>query len=748
MRKLALFSFAFAAGAFCCLLTLPAVLLCALAACLLALLFLGIVLRGKKERIAAILAAGLLCGGLWAQGYSLLILRPAEAVAGEDLRFSVELTDYPAETDYGASVVGMIEVDGHRFRGILYLDDAGSYKPGDVLSGTGDLLAAKDNQENGSLYYRSIGIQLQAFLREDVETVSADKIPLRCWPAAVSHAVKGAISALFPEDVRGFLQALLTGDHHGLSYQDKSELQIAGVYHTMAVSGMHVSILMSILFLLTMKHRRIYPLLGLPILVFYCVMVGGAPSVVRAAIMQLFLMAAPVFRREPDAPTSLGTALLVLTLANPCSLQNVGLQLSFGATAGILGCSGRIYGMLTRRKGKRLVGLRIAAARITATTLGALLPTTPLMAYYFGTVSLLGVLTNVLVIGAVTLCFSLGLAAVASFFLWPALGAVLAAPVAWLMRYVLLVSRLIAGLPFAAVYPQTPYLVFWLLFVYGVLALLFLRRERLTGRLLLAVSGCAAVTLCACVWFGWAEGSSGEFVFSALDVGQGQCLLLRSEGYTAAMDCGGSRDDEAGELLARTLLTGGSTRLNYLILTHYDDDHTGGVRQLFSRVPVDVLLLPDIEDDSGIRQELETLASDCGTQVYYVTRDLTIPFGAGSLEIFAPVSDAGGNASCLSILSTFGDYDILVTGDLGISQEDRLLLLHELPDIELLVAGHHGSQYSTGEELLEATKPETVVISVGVNSYGHPAAETLYRIAAAGAETYRTDQSGTITVRR
>ena len=123
-------------------------------------------------------------------------------------------------------------------------------------------------------------------------------------------------------------------------------------------------------------------------------------------------------------------------------------------------------------------------------------------------------------------------------------------------------------------------------------------------------------------------------------------------------------------------------------------------------------------------------------------------FGAGTLQVFAPVSREGGNESSLSILGSFDGYDILVTGDMTMSAEERLLERHDLPDLELFVAGHHGSRYSTGADLLAALTPELVVISVGDNSYGHPDPAVLERIAAAGAEVLRTDQNGTITVRR
>ena len=100
------------------------------------------------------------------------------------------------------------------------------------------------------------------------------------------------------------------------------------------------------------------------------------------------------------------------------------------------------------------------------------------------------------------------------------------------------------------------------------------------------------------------------------------------------------------------------------------------------------------------------------------------------------------------MLYTLGDYDILITGDMSQRAERILLDVDPIPDIEVLVAGHHGAASSTSQLLLDETRPETVLISVGRNSYGHPSEATLSRIAQAGAEVYRTDQCGTITIRR
>lgn len=748
MRILACFSFAFAAGALLSILGLPTVAVYILLAVFALTFVVMLLLKGRKERVAAVLALGALFGLLRAEHYFHAYIAPAEAAACEDAVLTLELTAYPRETPYGASAEGYIEQNDARFRVQMYLPTYDeTWKPGDRITGSGRIAPADGDVESGSWYYRSIGVPMRGALKGEVETVRVEKLALRYYPAYLASRLRTIVTQLFPEDVRGYMQALLTGDKSGLSYQQRSDLKISGIYHALAVSGMHVAMLMSALAVITAKRQRLYVLLGLPVLAFYCAMVGGMPSVLRASVMQIFLMLAPIFRREPDTPTSLGAALLVLCVQNPWCLVNTGMQLSFLATAGIVAFHPSILKALTAKKMKHFRRLRIAAANITAASVSAMILTVPVMAYSFGMISLVTILTNLLALQAITWCFFLGfVAAVLGFISLPA-ASVPAFCCTWLVRYVCWITGKLVRVPFAAVYLQTPYLGFWLIFAYVVIMLLISRKKAGKPAVLTGI-GCMLIMLCICLILSWFDKRGKDFTFTVLDVGQGQCLLYRSGNETAAVDCGGSHADQTGDSLAEVLLSGGDNVLDYLILTHYDEDHTGGVEQLLYRIDVDTLLLPDTPDDSGTRAQIELLAREAGTEICYVHQDICTTFGEGTLTVYAPQAGTEGNAGSLSVLASFDDYDILATGDLASAQEKWLLQTHELPDLEILVAGHHGSASSTSDLLLQVTKPEIVVISVGENSYGHPTEEVLTRITERGAEIYRTDLNGTITIGR
>jgi competence protein ComEC len=159
------------------------------------------------------------------------------------------------------------------------------------------------------------------------------------------------------------------------------------------------------------------------------------------------------------------------------------------------------------------------------------------------------------------------------------------------------------------------------------------------------------------------------------------------------------------------------------------------------------MALPDVEGDSPLRQEIEDMADSLEIPIYYVNNTSTAQLGQANLTLYPPLPGSETvNESCLSLVCTYGDWDALITGDMPEEEERRLAARGGLPDCELLVAGHHGSPSSTGQFLLDTITPEMAVISVGYNTYGHPAQETLDRLAASNIQVYRTDRQGTVTV--
>ena len=730
MRRLAIFSAAFAFAAAVYVYLFRDVRALWLAGACLALSVLG---RWRGWRRLSVAGLGVAMGIVWCFGYQTVRLGAAEQAYGTEQAVAVTLQDVPVQTRYGAMALGTVQLENRRYDAVLYADEGLlALQPGDRVGCMARIEpSGLSVQEGESLYYRAMGVSLRLLAQSEL-TVQKGSPTL---PQRIRLWLGERIQSLYRGRAAGLVRALLTGDRSELGYGVQNELSVAGLSHAVAVSGMHVSMLLAMVAFCCGGNPRLLAWIGIPVVVLFALMTGASPSVCRAAVMQILLLCAPLVRREQDGPTALGAAALLLLLANPWAIASVSFQLSFAAVAGLMLFSGPIRGKILSLKKRPGRVLRFVASGVSATLSAAAL-TLPLTVYYFGLISIAAPLTNLLALWAVTGIFTLGLL---SCCLGP-LGIVLAWVVTGLSDYVLGLCRWIAAWPFAAAYPQNLPLMVWAAAAYAAALTLLLSKRKLP--VLWCLSGLAAAFL-VCILAGRWQYFREDWRFTALDVGQGQCLLFQSEQFTALIDCGGEYTGEAGEQAARFLHSAGVTRVDALILTHYDDDHCNGALQFLDRVRVDNLFLPPMQDRSGVKSTLET----SGSRVFYVDllTELTVP--GGKLRLYPPVSTGNDNNGGVCVLATASEYDILITGDLDQFAEMRLLSVWELPEVELLVAGHHGAADSVSSVLLETVRPETVVISVGEdNSYGHPAAQTVARIEGSGAEILRTDLLGTITV--
>ena len=747
MRKLMWFAIGFgAACAFCAYawicdgLILPGIVF--------AVLFAAGLLGGRripKLKIAGVVCLGISLGLFWFQGYCDQYLEKASALDGKLADVKAYCTDYSYQTDYGTAVEGFLYLDGKPCRAKFYVNSDVEMEPGDVLSGCFKLRVTTQDSEKGATYHQGKGIFLLGYQKEDAELLKVTRRPLWAYPAVLRQQLVQIIESSFPEDTAGFAKALLLGDRTDISYELNTAFKVSGIMHIIAVSGLHVTILFTLINMLCFKRRWFVGLLGIPVLLLFAAVAGFTPSITRACIMQCLMIGATLFNKEYDGPTELSFAVLVMLIVNPLVITSVSFQLSVGCMIGIFLFQKKIYDWLCEKLGcgkkNLLASIKRWFAASVSVTLSATSLTTPLSAFYFGAVSIVGVLTNLLTLWAVSFIFyGIILVCLLSVFA-PTAGVVCAGAVSWLIRYVLLIAETLASLPLAAVYTRSIYIVAWLVFCYVLLGVFLLSKEKKPGLL----AACAAFGLALSVGASWLEPRTDDLRLTVLDVGQGQSIIFQSDGKTYLVDCGGDYDTDAADLAAETLLSQGIYKIDGLILTHFDRDHAGGAAYFLSRIPADCIYMPDLSDESGTRQALEALYPE---HVVPIDEDIQIYYDSTVISIYAsPVPDSDNDGS-LAVLFQREKCDILVTGDRSGFGERLLLKDADIPELDILVAGHHGSKNSTCVELLSATKPKLVAISVGENSYGHPAAELLERLDQYGCAVYRTDLHGNLTFRR
>ena len=259
------------------------------------------------------------------------------------------MLDYPERDEGYASVELRIEEDGlPRVKAAVYDYDGlmPELKPGDIAEFPLEFISALDKYGEPTDIYSSRGILLRAYLNGETENIRRDGRSFLSFPMELANAVRETAKEVFPEDVQSLMLGLLIGDTSGLydEFELDNALSISGIRHVVAVSGMHLSFLYAVLVYLLGKRRA--SIVGVPTVVLFTLVTGCTASVVRACVMLVLVMLAPLLRREADGITSLCAGLLILVVMNPLSVAAAGLQLSFTAMAGIILLTPRIYGWM------------------------------------------------------------------------------------------------------------------------------------------------------------------------------------------------------------------------------------------------------------------------------------------------------------------------------------------------------------------------------------------------------------------
>ena len=703
-------------------------------------------------RPVAVVCAGILLGMGWFCLFDRLWLDAPRQLDGARKTVTITCADYSRETDYGYSVDGIIELEGHDYSVRVYLDYGEEplfLEPGYELTGEFRFDVTTNAAPGDSTYYQGNGIFLVAYSRGDIAVLACHGSDFRTAIADMRMGIISVLESVFDENTAPYAKALLLGDSSDISYEVDTSFKVSGIRHIIAVSGLHVSILFSVLYLLSGKRRVMTALLGIPALLLFAAVAGFTASVTRACIMQILMMIALLVDREYDPPTALSFAALVMLAINPLAVTSVSFQLSTGCMTGIFlfstgirewilsdKCLGEAKGKGVSAKVKRWF------AGSVSVTLGAMTMTTPLCAWYFGTVSLVGILTNLLTLWIVTYIFCGIVAACLAGLFWLSAGRVISCVISWGIRYVILVAKCLSGIPVAAVYTASVYIVFWLIFAY-ILIIAFLCMK---NKHPLVFACCIVIGLCVSLLASWIEPLTDECRVTVMDVGQGQCVLLQSGGKTYLVDCGGQGKERTADIASQMLLSQGVNRLDGVIVTHYDADHCEAIANLLTRVDADMIFAPAAIDSTGITGDIHAVTTG---EMIFVEETLQLTYDEVKLTVVPSAMLNSDNESGLCVLFQTENCAILITGDRNGFGERMLMRSIEIPELDVLVVGHHGAGDSACEELLSAATPEYAIISVGEdNFYGHPAEETLDRLRAFGCIIYRTDLHGTVIIGR
>ena len=534
------------------------------------------------------------------------------------------------------------------------------------------------------------------------------------WMAGQAARVRSLIiDRLRPDTDRGraLLAGFLLGDISHLRPWEEEAMRRAGLSHFVAVSGSNVALFLGALFLVAgplgwSSARR--AILGLAGLAFFVLLIGPDPSVVRAATMAGLVLVARPFGLRPDIWRVIGVGVGLLLLVSPELAYSLGFQLSVAATAGVV--VGTAWFQSLR---PRWLATSLGAA------CGAQLAVAPILLLAIGQLPLWSPVANVAAAPLVVAATGLGAAgAVVGLDGFVEAGALLA-------RAVLGIADLSSALP------QIGWMAALLFAVCGLVALSV--RFRPVAVLVASLLACSLT-----VFAGphtWAGAPAGP-AFVALDVGQGDALLLLGrQGETVLVD-GGSDGAKVRAGLARF----GVGAVDLLVLTHAHNDHYGGLADVIGSLPVGQMWYAPFPGQPDGYTSLVEAAEQ-------VTR-VTIPslgvhrIGSIRLEVLGPVRRyASLNDQSIAIRATLGGRTVLLSGDMEtVAQADL-----DPPRVDVLKVPHQGAATSDPEWLVQ-TGASVAVVSVGPNRFGHPSEELLAILERAGMEVRRTDREGDVVI--
>ena len=242
------------------------------------------------------------------------------------------------------------------------------------------------------------------------------------------------------------------------------------------------------------------------------------------------------------------------------------------------------------------------------------------------------------------------------------------------------------------------------------------------------------------------EAKDAPFSLTMLDVGQGLSVLVQADGEYLLYDGGGCG---ASSYVVAYLQQHGVSELEWLVASHYDEDHISGLVGVLHTTPVKQALMPDYTTDTQIYQSLQNVLGEKSVPVICPAQGDTVSLGSAEIQIVGPKNydydSDNSNSLCLRI--SYGNFRCLLTGDAEQDAERDMVASGQDLTCDVYVLGHHGSSSSTSEELLEAASPRYAFLSVGAgNAYGHPTEQTITALQQQGVALYRTDKQGEITV--
>lgn len=661
---------------------------------------------------------------------------------------------------------------------LVYCEGEERLFPGQSVRLRGKLLPERRARNEGefdfSLYEKTQGLS-GSFRAEELSLLRDSASPWQRFLQSGKYFLSDSLSALYPKEELGICKAVLLGESGELDAESRALFRESGAAHLLAISGLHLSILgtASYEFFRFLGLSQAYSgLFGGILILCYGILAGAHASILRALIMLLLHFLGRAAGRSYDMLSSLSLAFLLLLCFQPFLLFHAGFQLSFAALLPLSLPKGRRSRRLPHSRGQLQMLLSLLLTSLSG-SLRLSLFLIPLMLWHFFQFPLYGAALNLFLLPL--LPYLLGSILLSLFFyslvlLLPLpplsfLASVFSGSGCFILFLWRKLCRLSLSLPFSLITLGRPRAERILLAYLLLFFLVFLRslpeesgekgrREKAPRAALRKLLSLLSLLFFFLLLL---PGRPKGLLISAIDVGQGDGFLLECKGKVMSVDCGSSSNEHFGEkVLEPFLLSKAVLTIDTALITHCDRDHLSGIEYLLSKstqIRIRELVLPAPAEEDPRYGILKRLAVRRGCRIRYLKNGDMLAFPSSLRccypENNEPIEEA--NSHSIGMLLAYGNFRMLFTGDMPEEAEKKLLknlrAAGALCDIDILKAAHHGSKYSSSEELLDSLRPEYALLSYGRgNRYGHPHRETLSRLEERDILPLKTGELGEIQI--
>lgn len=518
----------------------------------------------------------------------------------------------------------------------------------------------------------------------------------------------------------------------------------SGLLHILAASGMNVAFIYTFFFLIFTKIKLNYKfsvILGMITVIIYSFMTGLGASVIRATGMLLFVLIGKLIDRDAHSISLLSFVGLLMLLYNPLYINDVGFQLSFIVTFGILLTSNSII-KLENNILDYIIG-------IVAIPVIAQLWVIPIQIFYFNNISLYSVFANIMSIPILMIISFGGFVSSLLAGITP-----IADIVCRIFDFILnpLISSLInisdfwGNLPNANIQTSHP-TIFQIILYYAILlsTTALLNKEIRTKYTKILVKTLTILLLALLITLIPIKNKNLEII--AFDVGNADCFLIKTPNNKHIMIDTGKDGYNGGKsqaeiIILKYLKDKGIKDLDFIILTHFDNDHCGGAVDLLKSLKINKIYVNNLNHDS-IAAKLIHQTADANNTKTVLAKNKQIIYEESGLKLtnYLGINTDNDNESSIITLLEYKNFNMLFTGDSGIIGLNKIL--QELPqNIDILKVPHHGAIKSLDKKIVNYLNPKYSIISVGENKFGHPAVYTLSLLKE--SKILRTDSNNAI----